>query len=538
MSRCLIAAVLLASWGTLFAEDGEQDRPNILFIAIDDLRPELGSYGSEIAVTPNLDALAATGLQFNNAHVQQAICGPSRASIMTGLRPDTIGVTHNYTLFRENLPDVVTIPQHFRNNGYETVYVGKVFHGQDTDEKLSWSRDPASRQSIPGLEKPLVYGLAENRELAARNKAEMMAKYGDQARFGLGRGPAFEAADVPDNHFVDGYNTDIAIKTLQDMSADRTGKPFFLALGFKKPHLDWVCPKKYWDLYDRSEMKPPKQVSAPMGSAEMGLHPSFELRVRHGIPKLGPMGPELSATLKQAYMACVSYVDAQIGRMLSALDESGLRDNTIVIVWSDHGWHLGEMGIWGKATNYEIATRVPLMIWTADMPDEHRGRQTDALVELIDIFPTLSDLSGLDAPSQLDGRSFVPLLGDPDLDWKQAAFSQFPSPALREWGSIPLRPAMRETFFGPLIEEVEARIKVQQQDKWDRDLFETYLMGYSVRTDVYRMTAWIDTRNPEREPLFVELYEYDGDVVESINIADENPNVVARLLGLLRSQSH
>ena len=234
----------------------------------------------------------------------------------------------------------------------------------------------------------------------------------------------------------------------------------------------------------------------------MGLHASFELRTRHGIPKRGPIEPELARTLKHAYLACVSYVDAQIGRMIGALEEAGVRENTIIIVWGDHGWHLGDMGIWGKATNYEIATRVPLIIWTPDMPKHTRGRATDALVELVDMYPTLCDLAGIPLPPHLEGHSFKPLLDDPDRPWKTAAFSQFPNPALREWAANPLSQGMRETWFGPLITEVEARIMAQQKDKWDRDLFENRLMGYAMRTDRYRLVVWKDTSHPGRRAHF------------------------------------
>ena len=202
-------------------------------------------------------------------------------------------------------------------------------------------------------------------------------------------------------------------------------KPFFLGLGFHKPHLNWTSPKKYWDLYDREKIPLTKDEHGALNGAEMGLHPSFELRVRHGIPKEGKIDEELAKTLKHAYLACVSYVDAQIGKMLEALDASGERENTIVIVWSDHGWHLGDKGIWGKATNYEIATRIPLIISTPQIKDKHKGKKTDALVELLDMYPTLCEMAEFPVPKTLEGKSFVPLLNHPKKKWKKAAFSQF-----------------------------------------------------------------------------------------------------------------
>ncbi len=504
------------------------ERPNILFIAVDDLRVEVGCYGSTIAITPNLDALAKEGLRLNRAYCQQAICRPSRASVMTGARPDTTGLTHNYVALRDLRPNIVTLPQYFIANGYETVYHGKIFHNGDTDDEHSWSRKPA-RASVR-IKKPVGgYALPENRAIAKENMARMLAKYGEAARRGLGIGPAYECADVPDHAYIDGYNTQLAIATLGDMVADGD-KPFFLALGFMKPHLNWVAPKRYWDMYDPAKIPLATHVSGPENGAAMGLHASFELRTRHGIPKSGPIPRELATTLKHAYLACTSYIDAQLGRMVAALEEAGIRDNTIIIVWSDHGWHLGDMGIWGKATNYEIAARVPLIIWTPDMPESSRGKATDALVELVDIYPTLCDLAGIEQPGHLEGHSFVPLLADPERSWKTAAFSQYPNPALREWAANPLSPGMRETFFGPLIQQVEARIIAQQKQRWDRQLFENDLMGYAMRTDRYRLVVWKDQRHPEAQPVFVELYDHDKDPAETRNIAQQEPELVDRLM--------
>ena len=505
-------------------------KPNILFIAIDDLRPELGAYGSEIAITPHMDALAGHGLLFNNAYCQEAICSPSRASVMTGARPETIEVIENFSYFRDLNPDIITLPQHLQTKGYETVYTGKIFHPGYTDEELSWSRQPYSGDDVPKMPERLRgYVLPENQELFRKNRAEVIAKYGESApRNGLGKGPAYEFADAPDNTYEDGHNTDLAIATMQEMA--QSDKPFFLGLGFKKPHLEWIAPKKYWDMYEGIDMALTEQETGPENGAAMGLHASFELRARADIPNYGDIGNEQATNLKRAYLATVSYVDAQIGRMLAALDEAGLQENTIIMLWSDHGWHLGDMGIWGKATNYEIATRVPLIVATPNMPETVRGTKTDALVELVDMYPTLCDLVGIDLPEHLEGQSFKALLTDPNRKWKEAAFSQFPNPALREWAANPLSKGMRETSFGPLIEDVEKRIIAQQKEKWDRDLFENRLMGYSMRTANYRFTIWKDYTDPEAEPIFLELYDHQNDQNETVNIADENPELVAKLL--------
>lgn len=524
---------LLLTISTLFASSigAAADRPNILFIAIDDLRPELGSYGSDLAVTPNLDAFADRGLQFSRAYCQEAICSPSRASLMTGARPDTIGVIENYTYFRDANPDIITLPQHLIAQGYEAVHTGKIYHGKFSDPEKSWSRQPARhRLAEKGPTAIAGYALPENQEIRKKNREYADANYPPEARGGLGNGPAFESADVPDNAYIDGFNTDLAIATLQDMVETTPEKPFFLGLGFFKPHLNWVAPKRYWDLYDRDQIPLATQTEGPENGAAMGLHASFELRTRHGIPKDGPIGPELATTLRHAYLACVSYVDAQIGRMIAALEEAGVRDNTIIIIWSDHGWHLGEMGIWGKATNYEIGTRVALMIDTPHLPATTRGQTSDALVELIDMYPTLCELAGVNLPKHLEGTSFVPLLAQPHRNWKQAAFSQFPNPALREWAANPLSQGSRETFFGPLIEKVEDRIIAQQGDKWDRDLFENRLMGYAMRTDRYRFVIWKDYTDPTAAPVFFELYDHDKDPTETKNVAAQNPSVVKNLL--------
>ena len=504
------------------------DKPNILFIAVDDLRPELGCYGSAIAKSPHLDELAADGLLFRRAYCQQAICSPSRASLMTGARPDSIGIIENTAYFRELHPDIITLPQHFRAQGYETVYCGKIYHGRMTDEEHSWSRKPArKRLSIERPRLPGGYALLDNQETWKANRRAVVEKYGREGAYGLVHGPAYEAADVADHAYPDGFNTRLAIATLKDHLERKKDQPLFLALGFIRPHLNFNVPKRYWDLYDRDDIELAKNSAAPRDGAATGLHASFELRTRHGIPKSGPIGDELARTLLHGYYACVSYVDSQIGLVLAALDEAGVRDNTIIIVWGDHGWHLGDMGIWGKATNYEIATRVPLIVWTPDR--RARGVTSDALVELVDMYPTLCELAGLPIPPHVEGRSFVELLDHPAKLWKKAALSQFPNPALREWAANPLSPGMRQTFFGPLIEEVEQRIIRQQGESWNRELFEEHLMGYSMRTMHYRLVIWRDHRDADAEPVFVELFDHRVDPQETISIAAEQPYLVGKL---------
>lgn len=502
------------------------DRPNVLFIAIDDLRPELGCYGNAEVKTPHLDRLATTGVRFDRAYTQYAICGPSRACIMTGLRPDTLKIQEIDTYFRDTVPDVVTLPQHFKANGYESLYIGKVFHGTQTDDALSWSR---SIKASGG--KGSEYQLPESLATIKKRREEAAAKYGADAQLqGMSNGPAWEGADAPDNAYPDGRTADGAIATLRELKG---GKPFFLGVGFIKPHLPFVAPKKYFDLYDPAKLTLNDGIVGPKDAPTIGRHSSFELRTRTLVPTSGPIDDPTSRELLRAYYACASYVDAQIGRVLAELDALGLRENTIIVVWGDHGWHLGEYGIWGKATNFEVATRVPLIV---SAPKMAAGKGSKALIEFVDVYPTLCDLTGLPLPKHLEGKSFAPLLTDPDQKWKPAAFSQFPSPALREWAARPLSPAMRGTFFGPVIAEVEAKLKQEHGDHYNAELFDNHVMGYSIRTDRYRYTAWLDRRAPTSEPLAEELYDHDADPHETVNIAKANPAITQTHLEQLRAQ--
>lgn len=502
---------------------GGEAKPNVLFIAIDDLRPELGCYGSKYAITPNIDQLAANGRLFERAYCQQAICHPSRTSLLTSTRPDTNGITHNFVSFRELNPDLLTLPRHFRDHGYQTYAYGKIFHRGGDDLEQSFS----GRPKLFRLRLPKPVRFADSKNVKRRNQQfnEMFEKYGEAAKKGLSSGPAYESAETPDTTYRDGYHAAGAAAHLREFA--KSGQPFFLALGLYKPHLNFVAPKKYWDLYDPENLPAGTYTPAPKNGASMGLHASFELRVRDGIPKIGPIDEKLSRTLFHAYLACASYVDAQVGLVLNTLKETGLDKNTIVVFWGDHGWHLGDMGVWGKATNYEISTRVPLII---SMPDlKHRGQSTKSIVELLDLFPTLCDLASLDTPKHLEGKTLRPLLDEPETNWNHPALTQYPNPALREWAANPLSPEMRETFFGPLISEVEARIKKQMDEKWDRNLFENHLMGYSLRTNRYRLIEWRDDRKPSAPPVFTELYDHANDPKETKNIAAQNKDLITQL---------
>ena len=518
--RHLLALVFFAAAAVSAAE-----RPNVLFIAVDDLRPELGTYGAGYIKSPHIDRLAATGVRFDRAYVQYPICGPSRASMLTGLRPGTLKIEHIDTFFRDTVPEVVTLPQLFKQHGYYTSYVGKVFHGKQTDDANSWTRKRVATDGAAGAS----YQLPASQAIVKQRRDDALAKYGS-VQVGLASGPAWEGADRPDNAYVDGQTADVAVAALRELK----GGPFFLGVGFIRPHLPFVAPKKYFDLYDPATLPLSAAPEPPKGAPSIARHSSFELRTRTGVPTAGPVDAATSRQLIHAYAACVSFIDAQVGRILAELDALGLRDNTIVVLWGDHGWHLGDHGIWGKATNYEIGTRIPLIIRAPGMAGNTRA--APAIVESIDLYPTLAALASLPAPAALEGQNLVPMLQNPTIAGKNFAFSEFPAPALREWAAKPLSAAMRETFFGPLIADAEAELAREHGPRYDRKTFEDHVKGYSIRTDRYRCTLWVDRRAPDDEPLAVELYDHVTDPRETRNIAaqPEQVIVVAKLTKQLR----
>ena len=467
------------------------DRPNILFIAVDDLRPEFGAYGADYIKSPNLDRLAKSGMTFKRAYCQQAVCSPTRSSLMTGTRPDTTKVWDLFTHFRTALPDVVTLAQHFKNYGYFTQGMGKIYHG-GYDDPVSWSTPWQTPKAAP-------YALPENVKLNERRreidpddepaatkakgkgqgKAKAKAKTDQAALSAAGasssavnsRGPAFESADVPDNFYQDGKVAELALTTLQAMS--KKNEPFFLAVGFVKPHLPFVSPKKYWDLYDPAKIELAPNKFRPKDAPEYAILAGGELRNYHGIPTTS-IPDDLARQLKHGYYAAISYMDAQVGKLLDELDRLDLRKNTIVILWGDHGWKLGEHDAWCKHSNSENDTNAPLLLSVPGM--KHAGAPTNSFVEFVDIYPTLADLAGLPLPKHLEGLSFKPLLEDPKRPWKQAAFSQYP----------------RGQKGG--------------------------LMGYSMRTERYRLTVWVG-RDDHSKIDAIELYDELLDPQENSNIA-------------------
>ncbi len=513
--RNILAAAawsVVAAGLPLAAADTAQSKPNVLFIVVDDLRPELGCYGKDYIQSPNIDALAKSGMVFNRAYCQQAVCSPSRSSVMTGTRPDTTKVWDLVTHFRVALPEVVTLGQHFKNNGYFVQGMGKIFHG-GLDDPQTWSvpwqtpKAPIYAQlenvalgqenvqgepdgnkgdnagtklesySLPLTNAPgknLATGTAAAKKVK-KNGMKAGAGESDSAFKANVRGPVYECADVPDNTYTDGKVADLAVKTLQAIS--QKPEPFFLAVGFIKPHLPWVAPKKYWDLYDPAKIELAPNPFPAKDAPGYAVNPNDgEIRAYKDVPPEGPIPPEIARKLKQAYFAGVSYSDAQIGRVLAELDRLNLRTNTIVILWGDHGWKLGEHAAWGKHSNVENDVNAPLILSAPGM--KHPGMHTDALVEFVDIYPTLAELAGLPLPGHLEGTSFKQLLDDPQRPWKTAAFSQYP----------------RGQKGG--------------------------LMGYTMRTDRYRFTVWVGRKDHARVDA-VELYDHQNDPQENVNIAKD-----------------
>ncbi len=475
MNRVLLffSAVLFLSP----ASPGEERSPNVLFIAIDDLRPALGCYGDPVARTPNIDRLSKRGTLFRRAYCQQAVCSPSRLSLMTGRRPDTIRVWDLNTHFRKSLPDVVTLPQFFKGRGYHCRSIGKIYHGggEPSKDSPSWSEDSVLHNVRD----------ARLRYATARNLT------GE----GLKRRAA-EAADVPDETYIDGVVCKAALKALGKLK--KRNQPFFLAVGFRKPHLPFCAPRKYWELYDREDIPAPRSVDHPRGAPEVAVRSWKELEGYTDIPQNGQLSPEKVAELRHGYYACVSYVDALIGRLLDRLGALGLQEETVVCLWGDHGFHLGEQGLWAKANNYELSTRVPLIL---SVPGQKKsGEKSEALVELVDLYPTLVEACGFKVPVGLEGTSFRALLDTPGRPWKKAAFSQYP-----------------RAYRG------------------NRHRSHGDIMGYAIRTSAHRYVEWRDWKSGKVEAL--ELYDHELDSGEMRNVAAEEnyAGVLARHQAILKA---
>lgn len=443
-------------------------KPNVLLICVDDLKPALGCYGDGVAKTPNIDRLAARGTRFASAYCNQAVCSPSRNALLTSLRPQTLGIYDLPTNFRKSRPDALTLGQLFRQNGYKTQALGKVFHvghgnGEDT---VSWD--------VPHFKpKGVAYALESSKASATDVKKSSEDP----------KGAATEMADVDDNVYADGIVASEAINRLTE--ASQSNQPFFIAVGFIKPHLPFVAPKKYWDMHDPDKLPQPVLHSAPEGAPSYAPQFGGELRNYRDMPASPkPIDAELTKHLIHGYYAAASYMDAQVGKLLDTLDRLKLTENTFVVLWGDHGWHLGDHGMWCKHTNYEQATRIPLIIST---PGKKAGATSTALVETVDVYPTLAELAGLQVPPGLDGRSFKSLLDGDSTKHRDHAIQVYPR---------------------------------------------SNRLGRSIRTERYRLVEW-KMPGAAADTAELELYDYQADPFESRNLATEKPDVVGQLRQLL-----
>lgn len=422
------------------------EQPNILFISVDDLRPDLGSYGHPVAKTPRFDGFAETALLFEKAYTQQAVCGPSRAALLTGLRPSTTGIKRLDQTVTGTLPDTTTLNSMFKKSGYETVSVGKIYHHFD-DDINGWSKAPFDS----------IYNFRKDRK-----------------KRGLPKGPPY-AAWLSDELLPDAKNVAHAVNELDRLS--KQDNPFFLAVGLHRPHLPFRAPKKFWDKYDPKSVPAPKTTKQQLGAPDWAVV-AWEIWNYDNLPpKPGPMPKAEGEQLRHGYLAAISFVDGLVGQLLDKLSALDLDKNTVVVVWGDHGFKLGDHGGWSKHSNVELDIHIPLMIRVPGM--KASGKRTKALVETVDIYPTLMDVAGLDQPHELEGISLLPLTNEPNQEWKEAVFAQFPRYAKHQ-----------------------------------------ALMGETVRTDRYRYTAWVGVRSGKI--IAQELYDHKINSTESVNLAENS----------------
>ncbi|NLZ19748.1 MAG: sulfatase [Bacteroidales bacterium] len=485
-------------------EPAEPDnRLNVLFISSDDLCSAMNAFGDPRVQTPNLDRLARMGVVFNRAYNQSPLSGPSRASIMTGCRPDRTGVHDLSGKFRYAMPDAVTLPQLFKNNGYYTVRVGKIYHaGVPSDIGQPGSDDPAS------------WTIAYNP--IGRDRTDEYLLEGNT------HPGTWMALDCNDNEMTDGISANVAVSLLRsrysnvgsayggparkDAPVRRAAQPFFMAVGFYRPHIPYIAPQKYFDLYP--------EVTIPENFEQEWLtKPDL---ARNNTSWNGGVSEEDCLNAVRAYYASITFIDAQIGKMLDALEELDLMDKTIIVFWSDHGYMLGDHGMWQKQNLFERTAHQPLLIYAPGVTD---GKQCNAVVEMIDIYPTVAELAALPAPGTLDGVSLKPLLDDVDRTWDRPAFTQQARTLYGEGQNNAMMRAFSggtRFMFNPSLDDSH-----------------TTVFGRSVRTDRYRYTEWDEGREG------VELYDYETDPEEHVNLA-HNPdrktrNLMEELAALLHS---
>jgi len=456
--KVLAISLTIAALTVQFAYGQTAKHKNVLFIAVDDLKPMLGCYGVTNIITPNIDQLATNGVIFSNAHCQYAICSPSRASLLTGMRPDYTQIWDFKSRMRDINPDILTIPQYFKNSGYTSIGMGKIFDGRGCD---GWDT-----QDVPSWSEPLRM---VGRGLVYLNTTDPKKK------------PSTEIADVNDYAYKDGLIAQTAIQELQTLS--KQDKPFFLAVGFLKPHLPFCAPKKYWDMYNREDIKLPYYRKLPEGSPSYAFQDSWELKGGYtDIDRRKPIPEAKQKELIHGYMACVTYIDKLVGEVIDELKATDQYENTIIVLWGDHGWHLGDHGMFCKHTNYEQATRSPLIFSGASI--KAKDIDCSSPTEFVDIFPTLCDLAGLKKPAHLDGTSLLPILDGKKTAVKDFAVSQFA-----------------------------------------RNTNGKSLMGYTYRDNRYRYTAWVkkNFKNGEKTGPIVaeEFFDYETDPQETKNLINE-----------------
>jgi iduronate 2-sulfatase len=452
-----LALLGLSELAPCHAEQEKQAPYNVLFIAIDDLRTELGCYGAEHIKSPNIDRLAANGVRFSGAHVQQAICMASRASIMSGIRPEKRGIYTGESV-QDLLPGVMTLNKFFQQNGYAVSSCGKIYHyPNDTKEQFGDDYIKPTDKSVGA-----GYVTAEAIE---------KIKQGTDGR----HGPAYECGDVDDAAYMDGSNTVIAVNRLKELKAN--GKPFFLAVGLTKPHLPFCAPKKYWDMYPEESIELAELRERPENSSKHTIRPGGELGSYVGMPQnFSEIDNDTELVLRRAYYACVSYADAQVGKLLDQLDTLGLRENTVVVLWGDHGYKLGDYGSWCKWSNMNIDTQIPLLF---SVPNGTKGEVCNRVVEALDIYPTLAELCGLKKPKHVEGESLRPLLDNPSLD----------SDAEKHVNSI------------------------WPDNRWN---YKKTVMGYAVKSERFNYVEWVMLSTGK--VLERELYDHSNDPKETKNV--------------------
>jgi uncharacterized sulfatase len=463
ISVLTIAATILAGAMTSATAQPARRQPNVLLIMADDLNNDMAVYGHRLVKTPNLDRLARRGVRFDRAYTQFPLCSPSRVSLLTGLRPDTTKVEDLVTDFRTVVPDVVTLPQMFQRSGYAVARVGKIYHYGNPGQI-----------GTSGLDDPKSWDLVVNPRGVDKDEETKLTNY-TPAR-GLGSSLSFYASPAPDEAHTDGK---VASETIALLEKNKD-RPFFIGAGFYRPHCPFIAPQKYFDMYPLERIPAPPQF--PEAATQAPAAALFTTPLNWGIDA------KAQREVVRAYYASISFLDAQVGRLLEALDRLGLADNTIVVFMSDHGYLLGERGQWMKQMLFERSARAPLMM--AGPGVSARGRASKRVVEFLDLYPTLADLAGIAPPPGLQGRSLAALLRDPNAQWNH--------------------PALTQVARGPVA---------------------TRFRGYSVRNERWRYTEWDDGKQG------TELYDEDDDPNELRNLADDpkHAKVVAEMRTLLKA---